>query len=359
MDFSVDPAALRAYASQLGGDDHAAVRRAKEYVHRHGDFRLHDQGLIGFVFPFHRDLMAALDQRLGHLAEVLSTSQTELNKTADYYERTELSVASAVDATYPHVTRPAGSEDQEPPSTGSRSDDPARHLVPPGEPEDSITNGFANPLDLLNLASPSAYLNAVIEGLTQVDVFGWMTECLAGDWRALYRFGDALGNLGDCLHELGINIQQGATNLGGRWHGNAADAADVYFSDLATAAMGQKAGLYALRDSYHRAAVGAWELSNQLGNILQAVADRAILAGIAAAAGTITAESGVGALVGYGLTALLVLDMLQKINSAAVKIQVAGGVILGLFGGAMDAFLQGGDLSRVPLPAGSYDHPAV
>ncbi len=114
-----------------------------------------------------------------------------------------------------------------------------------------------------------------------------------------------------------------------------------------------------LSRSYRGAAVGAWELSNQLGNLLQALADRAILAGIAAAAGTVTAESGVGAVVGYGLTALLVTDMLRTVNKAAVRIQKYGALILGFFGTAMDIFGQGGDLSKVPLPAGSYDHPAV
>jgi hypothetical protein len=93
--------------------------------------------------------------------------------------------------------------------------------------------------------------------------------------------------------------------------------------------------------------------------ILQALADKAILAGIAAAAGTALIETGVGAVAGYGAAALIVLDMLQLINDASVIINTAGSVILGLFGGVMDAAYQGGDLTSVPLPASAYSGPGA
>jgi hypothetical protein len=35
-------------------------------------------------------------------------------------------------------------------------DDPTRFLVPPAEPDATVSQGYANPLDVLNLASPSA-----------------------------------------------------------------------------------------------------------------------------------------------------------------------------------------------------------
>jgi len=51
---------------------------------------------------------------------------------------------------------------------------------------------------------------------------------------------------------------------------------------------------------------------------MQAIADKAILAGIAAAAGTITAESGIGAVVGYGAAALIVVDIYADQFSRAI-----------------------------------------
>jgi hypothetical protein len=122
---------------------------------------------------------------------------------------------------------------------------------------------------------------------------------------------------------------------------------------------GQQRSLYDIVDNYHKAAVGAWELSNQLGNIMQAIADKAILAGIAAAAGTITAESGIGAVVGYGAAALIVVDMLRLINKASTIINTAGTIIAGLAGGGMDAADRSGELSAVPLPSVAYSLPGA
>jgi hypothetical protein len=233
-------------------------------------------------------------------------------------------------------------------------DDPTDFLKEPGEPEASVSNGFANPLDLFNYVSPSAWINAAIESLTGVDVFGWMTDWVSGDWAAMWKFGDAMANLAECVQQIGINIQQGMLELDNSWDGNASDAAFTYFSDLAAATSGQQFALRDRQEAYDKAAVGAWELSSQLGNILQALADKAILAGISAAAGTALAETGVGAVVGYGVAALIVVDMLKLINRASTIINTAGTVILGLFGGGMDLAYQGGDLSAVPLPKVAY-----
>ncbi|MFC0006578.1 hypothetical protein [Micromonospora siamensis] len=238
-------------------------------------------------------------------------------------------------------------------------DDPTRFLTEPGKPDSSITNGFVNPIDMFNYVSPSAWINAAIKKLTGVDVFGWMTQWIGGDWEAIWKFGDAMGNLAACMQQIGMNIQQGMLNLDGQWDGHAGDAAFQYFSKLASATSGQQLSLYDIRDSYHKAATGAWQLANQLGNILQALADKAIIAGLAAAAGTITAETGVGAVAGYGVAALMVIDMLNLINKASLLINTAGTAILGFFGTGMDLAYQGGDLSSIKLPAVSYTAPGA
>jgi hypothetical protein len=238
-------------------------------------------------------------------------------------------------------------------------DDPTVFLVEPTEADDSISNRYVNPLDLFNYLSPSAWLNEAINSLTGVDVYGWFTDWVGGDWAAVSRFGDAMSHVADCLQQLGINIQQGALDLDQRWHGNAADGAYLYFSKLAAATSGQQMALRACADSYQKAARGAWQLANQLGNILQALADKAIIAGIAAAAGTVTAETGVGAVAGYGIAGLMAVQMLELVNRASTIINTAGTVILGFFGAALDLAHQGGDLSAVPLPSVAYTSPGA
>jgi hypothetical protein len=238
-------------------------------------------------------------------------------------------------------------------------EDPTQYLVRPEEPDSALTKGFVNPLDIFNYLSPSAWLNAAIAEVTGFDVIGWMSESVGGDWAAMYRFGDAVGNLGSCLRQLGTNVRQAAFDMDAHWSGNAADAALRYLFDLGGAVSGQQESLDEVKDRYQKAALGAFLLADELGNIAQAMADRAILMGISAAAGALASETGIGAAAGYGAAALIALDILNLVNRASFKINTFGGSIMGLFGLVLDAGQQGGDLSKVPLPRAGYDHPAV
>jgi hypothetical protein len=234
-----------------------------------------------------------------------------------------------------------------------------QYLVDPAEPDDSMTNGFANPLDFFNYISPSAWVNGIIEKVSGVDIFGYATDTLTGEWDALYKFGDALGSLAQFMQQVGIDVQAGINQLDSSWDGNAADAAVNYFTTLAAATSRQQMALYHAVKGYHDAARGAWQLSNQLGNILQAIADKAIIVGVSAAVGTATAETGVGAVVGYGVATWQVIELLELINKASVIINTAGTVIMAAFGGGMTVAGQGGDLSAVPLPAAPYAAPGA
>lgn len=81
-------------------------------------------------------------------------------------------------------------------------DDPTAFLTQPGEPDDSVSNGFANPADLFNYVSPSAWINSAIESLTGFDLFGYCTDWVGGDWAAIWKFGDAMANLADCMQQI-------------------------------------------------------------------------------------------------------------------------------------------------------------
>lgn len=232
-------------------------------------------------------------------------------------------------------------------------------LVTPGEPDDSITNGFVNPLDAFNYISPSAWINEVIETVSGVDIFGLATDAFTGEWAALYKFGDALNSLAQFMQALGIDIQRGAISLDGEWDGNAGDAAYAYFTSLAAATSAQQIALHEAAKGYHHAAKGAWQLSNQLGNLLQAIADKAIIIGISAAAGTAASETVVGGVVGYGVAAWQAVELLDRVNRASTYINTAGTVILAAFGGGMTIAGQGGDLSAVTLPDAPYAMPGA
>lgn len=232
--------------------------------------------------------------------------------------------------------------------------DATRFLVAPGEPDESITNGFVNPIDVFNYLSPSAWVNDIIEKATGVDIFGLATESFTGEWAALHKFGDAMANLAQTLQQIGVDIQNGAIDLDRTWDGNAGDAAYNYFTELAAATSGQQTALYAAAQGYRDAARGAWQLSTQLGNLLQAIVDKAILMGVSAALGTATAETGIGAVVGYGVAGWQAVELLKLVNRASTIINTAGTVIMAAFGGGLTVAGRGGDLSAMPLPRTGY-----
>ena len=237
--------------------------------------------------------------------------------------------------------------------------DPTTYLAAPGAPDESISNGFVNPLDAFNYVSPSAWINDIIERASGIDIFGYATDALTGEWDALYKFGDALESLARFMQEVRIEVQAGADAMDSGWSGNAADAAANYFTSLAVATSSQQTALYEAAKGYHEAARGAWQLSGQLGNLLQAAADEAILLGIAAGAGTATMETGIGPVIGYSMAAYQAVQIAKIVNRASQIINTAGTAILAAFGGGMLIAGEGGDLSAVPLPAAPYVAPGA
>ena len=238
--------------------------------------------------------------------------------------------------------------------------DPTVFLVEVRSPDASITNGFFNPIDMFNYVSPSAWVAKLIESLTGVDPISWVTQWIAGDWESLWKFGDAMGNLAQFMQELGIEIQKGILTLDESWDGNASDAAYMYFSNLASAVSCQQTPMYNANDSYHLAATGTWQLANQLGNLIQAIADEAILAGISVAASTALASTGVGivgSVAGYAGATLLVTRILQKINAVSKIINNGGTALLGAFGVAIDAAARSAYISDVRLPSAGFTLP--
>jgi hypothetical protein len=238
--------------------------------------------------------------------------------------------------------------------------DPTDYLTLPAEPDESFSNGFGSPLDFFNYVSPSAWIMEIVEELTGWDPLGEITSFLAGDWEAIAKFGEAMGNLSRFMQEFGIEIQQGMLTLDQLWDGNASDAAYMYFSNFASAVSRQQMPIFDSEHSYHQAAKGAWLFADQLGNIVQTMADTAIIAGMLMAGSTVAASTGVGAVVaigGYAGSAIYVARLLRFVNDAAQIIQGAGLVILTAFGLTVDATSQVGRLSDVPLPAAGFSLP--
>lgn len=110
MSFEVEPAALRAGASQVG-DATRVAEAANGYVAQHGSFSFHEAGLIGVLAPGHRNLMSDLHRMLTHLGHLGEASETALKHVAARYERADQDTAAKIDDSYPVVPRPNPARD--------------------------------------------------------------------------------------------------------------------------------------------------------------------------------------------------------------------------------------------------------
>lgn len=236
-------------------------------------------------------------------------------------------------------------------------DDPTRHLVPPVAPPERVADGYANATQILDYVSPTAWLNAAIEGMTGFDVLETLIQPLAGDWERIGRYGDALGRISDCLGEMAIEVQTHAVEMSRQWTGNASDAAFAYFSDTATALSRHATVLQTADERYTALALDVWHLSQQLQGLVQSICDQAALALIEMAAGTLLIETGIGAVAGYSLAALQIASILRTIARAAVIIQAAHTAIDVSFAGLTGVLKDFGDLGSIPLPARAYANP--
>lgn len=64
-------------------------------------------------------------------------------------------------------------------------------------------------------------------------------------------------------------------------------------------------------------------------------------------------------MIGYAVAAWQAVELYKLVNKAALIIQTGGTLITSVFAILMGLGSQGGDLSRYPLPASPYQHPAV
>lgn len=237
-------------------------------------------------------------------------------------------------------------------------DEPTRHLVTP-QPEASISAGYADPFDFFSILSPTEWIATFLTEITGWDPLGSISSSFMGEWAAFAKCGIAYRNLARACQDLGVNIQEGELRLDALWEGNANDAAHAYFCDLASKVSAMQFALDAAATDYADAARGAWLFANQAKDLLQAIVDSAVIVAACTAAGTALIETGVGAVVGYGLAALEVARIVAFLARAQKIIQIAGMVIEGLTGGVMNLADQGGSLAKYPLPGAAYDHPAV
>ncbi|MBG6068145.1 WXG100 family type VII secretion target [Micromonospora ureilytica] len=358
MTLSVEPQALVGFASQV---DRAAVDvwAMRSYLYRHADVATGGEQ-IEIAKAAHEQAVQAINGTLNRLACLLENSAPELRAAAAYYRTTDLANADRLDRTLPPasdrcITTLELELANNPCAPANFVDvrDVRGHLDTPGDPDKP-----ANSLGWMDYISPASWLNEVFNHVFGFDPIGRLQSEVSGDWEALAKMAPVVDNIGGALHDLAYNVQAGTTTLHPLWHGVAGDGAFRYFTTTANATADLQTPMSAISKAYREMADAVWSAGEALGGVVKSLIDAAIITGLAAAAGTATSATGVGALVGYGVAAAEVANMFRLWAEATKLCQQIAAAVLA-FRAVLTRELSG--LDTVALPAlpdgGRYDHP--
>jgi hypothetical protein len=329
--FSVEPAALDGYAGQVGraGDDATSIQ---SYLLGYKIGSGWDGLLIEAVGDSYVRSMDTAAGVSGRVATVLRDSQSGLVASAGYYRRTDNSAAAKLDATMLSLCASAPSVLEQrwganPCGPGfADSREPAGRLKPVDDVE------YSHPLAVLDNISVSEWALKGFDFVLGFNPLEKVSDFFIGDWQAVAKGGKAVGHAAEAFDDLGYNVQGGAIAVHAAWQGMAADTAYARFTGTASGVEGLVGPLKKMSEQFDTIAHGVWSTSEAVTGWVKGMIDAAIIAGIAAAAGTVTVESGVGAIVGYGVAALEVCELLDMWAQATAAMTNLYAIVQGALG---------------------------
>ncbi|AHH15630.1 hypothetical protein NONO_c08230 [Nocardia nova SH22a] len=214
-----------------------------------------------------------------------------------------------------------------------------------------------------NYASPAYYISWIVKEAVGFDIFGWASEKVTGDWEAVKKAAGAAGNLGRFntafAQEINTQWQQSA---GSTWHGNAAANADQNFDYLASCLKFQVPTLEDMDRELTNISTGMRELGRLVGDLLQDLADWAILAGISLAAEAALVSTGVGSIVAVQQAAMTAYYFAQIVRIAGDLVKLVNKVYKAIYGtiGLLHTMSSRTTPSTLPpLPNSTYDFPGA
>jgi len=235
--------------------------------------------------------------------------------------------------------------------------EPTEHLKVPADPK-SIPNP-KGPLALLDAISPATWVNEFLKAICDYDPLEEFTKHFAGDWTAYAKCGEAYRRIGECINDAGGNIRHGSEKLAAVWEGNASERAQEYFGSTGKILGNKDKELAEVEDQYDLAARSVWSSAEAASDIIKTIFDLAAIAAVSALAGAATSWSGGGAVVGYGVAALSVVEIVEEIDALTKTFNAASTTVH-----AISALIEGmvadsGEVKLTPLPDVPYHHPAV
>ncbi|WP_336659093.1 hypothetical protein [Leucobacter sp. USHLN153] len=321
-DFWITPGGLD---QQAGGFEEwaAAVSDAADWISSNPIGSAADHPLYQGAADRAAEINAGLPPFLRHVRDVLNGVGAELREVATEARTIDMQTAAELDA-----VDPTEYNNFDPDAPGRRS---AADIAPEYDRTDELlftVNSMPGGGVGYYLASDGQYdyLNDRETQLIPGDVlspsewywtvFGWvgaqnikdqLVQAFGGRWIDLYEFKHTLKGLSDMLLDVSGNVEAAAGALSVYWQGYAANSAQSYFAELVEKLRDAANEIGEASDNFNSFLEGVEAEFDVLSGAAYAFMDAVIVAAVAAAAGTATAETGVGAVAGWGVAGLSLL----------------------------------------------------
>lgn len=196
------------------------------------------------------------------------------------------------------------------------------------------------------------------------EIFGFnpaaqVATWFAGDWHGLATNASALENLSRFEHDLSDNVGRCLADVSQSWEGQAADAANQYFSNLVESLTGHAEALQRISTQYTATADGVWASAKAAVSGLEMLADILLDIALDLAATALLSETGVGLVAGSAIVGYLGVKATSiwfKIIALHGKVFAATEGIVGIITGELST-LNG--LTQTPIPGAAYDNKLV
>lgn len=353
--YQISPQRLNDHADALEKDA-GSISTATSYTTEHVHLTILDTAFVyAKACDAANDTETAINDYLGALDTALTASATELDGTATRSRDLDDDIEAQLDASYPGDPTAGAPTTSTDVAGGGAPTEASAELTPPATeaPSDLVSEILTT-----DWLSPSGVLAQVLDWIFDWNYIDEITEKFSGDWNRLYEVSDALKRIGAYVSAQGDNVEYEMSVTAGSWSGEAATAANVFFTDMVQNLRDAGTEIADLGPEFETVSIGMADTANLLAGLLSQVLDAALIAAACIAGGTVSIETVIGGIIGYlcgageiGYAVWLAKDAYDTVQSVLTFFDAIGAAV-----GALSSFLAGG--ADLPLPTG-YDNAQV
>lgn len=308
------------------------------------------------------ELRTSLVGWFDHLEAVLWGVSAELKAVATEGAQIDAEEAALIDATDPAVYNDHESTASE--VAGDNADGRSDRLMPTWGPPGGGIGYFCDPgpaYEHLNeltanlvpgdLLSPTQWMDTVLSWMGATTLPERVLQEFGGRWGDLREFAFTLTGLGGVVDDMRGHLASACSYIGAAWQGYAASSAQDYFADLLDTLSRAHTELIDAGDAFDNYATGVEETAEAVAGAIYGIYDAVLIAVAAAAIGTVTIETIVGGIAGWGVAGIAILRGAALANEVNDRFQQLNDLITILSAMSNLASDLSDFTSELPVPA--------